>query len=187
MLEQWQLRLRNYQFTPKKIAAVGLGVSLLAGLGFYVFIHIPLQAAAQEMHGQAAAMAGQVTQIGNFSNAHINDKTYLQELDKRQAQVDKALPAQMTQGQFWAGTERLAQNCGIQLLGLAPQGVETGREYSTMAVKVHVSGTYYSLLAFLQGLRDGERLVTVKDMALQAQSGKIDGTLWLNIYAVSDK
>ena len=43
------------------------------------------------------------------------------------------------------------------------------------------------LLAFLQGLRDGERLVTVKDMALQAQSGKIDGTLWLNIYAVSDK
>ena len=187
MTELWRQRLKDLNLTAGKMAAVAAAMSLLSALAFYYFIHVPLLAAAQDIHGQAQDMARQITRIGNFCNAHINDKDYLQELKKRQSLADKALPAEMQQGQFWAETERLAERCGIRLLGLTPERNEDGKGCSSMTVKVHISGGYFSLLAFLQGLRDGERLVTVKNMALQEQEGKIDGTLWLNIYAVSDR
>ena len=187
MTELWRQRLKDLNLTAGKMAAVAAAMSLLSALAFYYFIHVPLLAAAQDIHGQAQDMARQITRIGNFCNAHINDKDYLQELKKRQSLADKALPAEMQQGQFWAETERLAERCGIRLLGLTPERNEDGKGCSSMTVKVHISGRYFSLLAFLQGLRDGERLVTVKNMALQEKNVTIDGTLWLNIYAVSDR
>lgn len=173
--------------TREKLAAIALVGTLLAGGGFYFLVHIPLQAAANAMEGQAHSLARQVSVIGNFTNAHSGDKSYWQDLARRQALVDKALPESMGSGRLGAELERLAGRCSISLLEFAPQQEQQAAGYDILPVKLHVRGQYFSLLAFLQGLRDGERLVTVKDMSLQAAAGKIEGTLWLNIYAVSDE
>ena len=188
MNKSWWIKISAAADRGKALLVAGMLAGLVvSGLVFYLFLHRPLQAETASRIHQAEGAAQEVSRIVNFRNAHLNDKEQRQALAKRQAAVDKALPDQLEQGLFLGELERLTRRCQLQLLALSPEPAEQAEGYKALTVKLRLQGSYFQLMAFLQGLRDGERLVTVKKMALQCAQGQIAGDLWLEIYAVSNE
>ena len=169
------------------IVAVGSAGTLLLGLLFYFCLHKPLAAGAADYARQAAQSASKVTQITNFQNAHLNFKEYQAEIDKREKRVRSFLPEDIGQGVFIISVERLALKNEMQLEMVSPQKLMTDTDKICLPLKVKLTGSYFGLLKFLQGLQNGERLVEVEDMSVTVKGDSLMVDMLLNIYAVPAK
>jgi len=161
--------------------------TLIWGLLFYFFLHVPLSAATEDYRQQAVESSQVVTKITNFKNAHMDFLPYEAEIEKREKRVRGYLPASIGQGEFILAVERLALQNGMKLERIIPQQLVNGEDSLCLPLKVGLSGSYFSLLNFLQGLQQGERFVKVKDMSVKVEAGDMIVDLLLNIYAVPEK
>ena len=154
---------------------------------FYFALHRPLMAAAGDYEQQAAESARKITAVVNFQNAHLDMKEYRAELKKREQRVRQYLPCDIAQGEFILYVERLAQAGKMELQLVSPQKTETAEEAWCLPLRLRLAGSYFGLLKFLQGLQEGERLVTVKNMSITSRERVLQADMLVNIYAVPAK
>ena len=177
----------NSGHMSQTMLGLGAAATLCLLLLFFLAVHLPLERAAQEYRSEAAEAAGEIVTIGNFQNAHLDRKAYLAELNKRQERAWKALPEDLEQGKFIVYVERLAQQSHIQLQQVSPQKKAAAADKRSLSLHLRLQGGYFSLLRFMRGLQDGERLVAVNNMAVRVEGQELVTDLVVNIYAVSDK
>ena len=189
MMKKLLARVKIHSGTHKAATMIGLAMGGTIGLllSFFVLVHLPLRQAAQEYRNEAAEKAGEIVTVGNFQNAHLDRKAYLAELSKRQECAAKAVPDHMEQGKFIVYVQRLAQQSRIQLQQIRPQQKETDDDKHSLSLHLRLQGGYFSLLKFMRGLQDGERLVVINNMAVRLEGQQLVTDLAVNIFAVSDK
>ena len=161
--------------------------TLLGAVLFYVALHRPLVAATDEWNRQADADKKAYTQVTNFQNTHLDMKEYRLDLSRRQKRVHQYLPDDMAQGDFLLSLERLAVQNHLQLENVSPQKSIQMEENCCLPVKIKLTGGYFALLKFLQGLENGERMVLVKNMSIAVKERALEVDMLINIFAVSAK
>ncbi|BAL83737.1 hypothetical protein SELR_20290 [Selenomonas ruminantium subsp. lactilytica TAM6421] len=189
MMEKLLARLKKYRHGREGgtlLWLLVLGTTGLLSL-FFLLVHMPLKQAAQEYRNEASAAAGEVVVIGNFQNAHLNRKEYQAELDKRQQRAMLAIPDKMDMSRFIVEIERLAQQSRLQLQLIRPQKGNDDMDIACLSLRLCLQGGYFSLLKFMQGLQNGERLVQVHNVTVRTEGQDLVTDLVVNIYAVSDK
>lgn len=189
MMRKLLAKWKTYHNCHKKTAVLWLGfggtIALLAI--FLLLVHLPLERAAQEYRSEATEAAAEIVTVGNFQNAHLDRKAYLAELNKRQERARRAVPDSLEQGKFIVYVERLAQQSRIQLQQVSPQSKREAGEKDGLSLHLRLQGGYFSLLRFMRGMQEGERLVVVNNLAVHAEGQQLVTDLAVNIFAVSDK
>ncbi len=187
MMETLQGKLETICRDIQGIVVIGSVGTVLLGLFFYWFCHRPLVAATEEYEGQYVKHVREVTEITNFQNAHLNFKEYREEVGKREKRVQEYLPADIGQGEFIQTIERLAIRNKMQLDRISPQKLVPGTQINCQPIQVGVTGSYFGLLKFLQGLQNGARLVVIENMSVKVNETNLAVDMLLNIYAVPAK
>lgn len=187
MMERLLRKIRAGSKDKGYVIILTLAGTLAGGLLFYFFLHKPLLAAAEDCNRQAAEAVREVTAVTNFQNAHLNMKEYRAELKKREQRVMQYLPENLSQGEFILYLERLAMRSKMELQMVNPQKSELQGDVFCLPLKLKLTGSYFCLLKFLQGLQEGERLAVVKNMSIEAKENMLSVSMLLNIYAVPVK
>lgn len=187
MMEKLLMKLRAGSKDKYYTIMLVLAGTLVGGLLFYFALHKPLRAAAEECNRQAVESLREVTAVTNFQNEHLDMKVYQGELKKREQRVMQYLPEHMSQGEFILYLERLAVQSKMELQAVSPQKSELQGDVFCLPLKLKLTGSYFCLLKFLQGLQEGERLAVVKNMSVEAKENILSVTMLLNIYAVPVK
>ena len=183
-------RLKNLDSKEKYFLLMGLAGTAFLWMLFYFVLHCPLQRAAMECRQESVQAAGEITVVTNFQNAHLQFKEYQGELAKREKRARHALPDKMAQGEFLSALDRLAVNSGIRIIAVSPGKITVSEESLCLPIRVHLAGGYFSLLRFMQGLQEGDRLVVINRMSVkQSKEKEADLTveLGLKIFAVPDE
>ena len=186
-MDKFLRKIQTYSKEDAYRIVASLAGTLLGGLLFYFALHRPLAAAAEEYARQAAETTQKITAVTNFQNAHLNMKEYRGELKKREQRVRQYLPESMEQGGFILYLKRLALQSKMELQMVRPQKNEPFGEALCLPIKLKLTGTYFCLLKFLQGLQEGERLAVVKNMSIISKGDVLEADMLVNIYAVPAK
>ena len=160
---------------------------LLLLTGGYFFIHEPLNAMEQEARLSAEKSRTDLTVVDNYQNAHLDMAAYEKELAEHQAHADQAMPDTLEQGKFLGMLQQEALRSHIELKQVVPKTVQQNGQLSVLPVEVKMCCSYFSLLAFLQGLQQSERYVQVERTAVHEEDGALDCSLRLQIYAWNGK
>lgn len=159
-------------------------VSVLLGLGFYQFIHLPLREGIQEAVSENVQVRTEVVSVENYQNAHLDFATFEKDLQEQQARADHALPVQLEQGEFLTEVQQQALRHQVQLQGVIPGKAEEQDGVKVLPIQLKFHCSYFALLSFLRELQASERYILVKQTAVQMKDGLLDCEMVLNIFAM---
>lgn len=177
MTMRWKLEGREW------LGAV-VCVSVLLGVGFYEFVHLPLQDKLQAAISQNSKLQAEVVSIENYQNAHLDFSVFEKDLHEQQARADHALPMQLDQGAFLNVVQQQALRHQVQLQGVIPGKAEEKDGVKALPIQLNFRCSYFALLSFLRELQESERYVLVKQTAVQMKDGQLDCEIVLNIFAM---
>jgi Tfp pilus assembly protein PilO len=83
--------------------------------------------------------------------------------------------------------ERLALHNQMELHMVRPQKNISAEDNQCLPIKIRITGRYFGLLKFLQGLQDGERLAVVKNLSIVSKGDTLESDMLIHIYAVPAK
>jgi len=187
MMDKYWLKIMTCHEEKTYVLAMALAGTLIGVMLFYFVLHRPLAAAADDYVRQAAESTQEITAISNFQNAHLQMKEYRTELAKREQRIMQYLPEKMAQGEFIQSLERLALQNKVKLQMVSPQKSISDGDSLCLPIKIKLTGGYFGLLKFIQGLQDGERLAVVNHMEITAKEAVLDVEMLVHIYAVPAK
>jgi type IV pilus assembly protein PilO len=100
------------------------------------------------------------------------------------------LPGSLEQGNFLVALDRLAVRSHLRILSVVPGKAAADEGRHCLPVKLQLTGNYFSLLHFLQGLQQGERLVVINSLTVKQGKDREDALtaeLGLSIFSVPDE
>ena len=159
-------------------------VSVLLGLGFYQFIHLPLRAGLQETAAENMRVRTTVVSVENYQNAHLDFAAFEKDLREQQTRAGHALPAQLEQGTFLTEIQQQALRHQVQLQGVIPGKVEEVDHVKVLPIQLKFHCSYFALLSFLRDLQESDRYISVKQTTVQMKDGLLDCEMVLNIFAM---
>lgn len=150
---------------------------------FFLLLYLPQTARSNELRAQLLAQQQQVKTVETFALAHPEADKYLSELDKRQAMLDKMLPAAPDIGDFVLQVERAAKETGVQVSQMKPSVPVNKEGYREIPVEILVKGNFFQTAAFLKKLEDGQRFSLVQTLSLQSRQSILDCKINATVYA----
>ena len=164
---------------------VSVAAAVILMAAFYFFVHLPLRAYCESNKDETAALKEEILELQNFQNAHLDLKTYRQELDARKARADKALPEHLEQGNFLGRIQADALGTGMEVQQAAPKEVSSLEGgYVALPVSLRVAGSYFELLDFLGRLRQEERFYQFRQLQVKdSGNGRLQAELMLVMFA----
>ena len=142
----------------------------LAGL-WLLLVHAPLRAARQAAEGEARTARAELVRVQNDANRAQSESGARAAQQKWQRLLEGALPEHLAVERFLAALARRAAADGLILHGVTPgegQAREDGLVEQPLALSL--SGDYFSLLRFLQGLADlgaDGRFVAIRELRVR--------------------
>ena len=138
-------------------ATLLLCVSSIAG--YYFFVHRPFEVEIFRLELERRKAVRQSVDIINFKNLHGDLEEVLVDLDQQRDDLERALPTQLSQGDFINYIQSTALTNQIR-------GVPTRDEnlpITRLPIRVRVECTYFKLLDFLKTLEGSERLIDIEN------------------------
>ncbi len=145
------------------LATVLLCLSISAA--YYFVVHQPLERELLQLDLERRKAAQQSVDILNFKNEHGDLSELLTDLNDQRVDVDRALPNQLSQGDFINYMQSTALANQIRLLSMTP-GTPTRDEslpIIRLPIRVKLECSYFKLLDFLKALENSERLINIKN------------------------
>lgn len=145
------------------VATVLLCLSITAA--YYFIVHQPLERELVQLDLERRRAAQQSIDILNFKNEHGDLSELLLELDEQRVDVERALPTQLSQGEFINYMQSTALANKIQLLEITPgtPARDEALPIIRLPIKIRLECSYFKLLDFLKALEQSERLINIKN------------------------
>ena len=154
-----------------KLILIGAGAALvLSGVWFFV-LWSPQgknldQAKADKVAAEQRASALQ-TRLTHLKRLEANSAV----LDAERARLATAIPTTDDLDKFILAVNDRAAKSGVSFISVSPSpptaaGPGAAGAPQAIGLQMQVTGDYFSILSFLEKLRDGERLVTVETFSL---------------------
>lgn len=168
--------------SPQYLIILYLVAVLAAGLAVSSIFLYPQEMRIFEMSRQLSAEKQKVAVIESFILAHPDTEQYLTQLQQSLAKADQALPGSLDVSKFIAQLEKDARESGVKLLNIKPSAMTDRAGYREMPVEVSIEGQFYSTMAFLKRLEDGERFSLPSAFLIQQKPGGLSTRLNLQIF-----
>ncbi|HEY4520503.1 MAG TPA: type 4a pilus biogenesis protein PilO [Candidatus Paceibacterota bacterium] len=171
--------------SPGSKNLTGAVLCALAGVLFWVFV-MP-----------SYSMIGQTQTAVSERQALLDDRTktiasieeIVKEYQKREqevARLSSVVPAKKSAAEVVSAIQDIAGRTGLQLvsLGLADQKADQNIPYNTLNIDISLSGSYLSLVSFLETLEKNIRLMDVVsiDATQSAGGGNLGFRVRVNAY-----
>lgn len=180
--KDWWKRFTDRKWSRKSLEAAGVICLLLLASGYF-FIHKPLVDMEQEARQVAEKSRTDLVAVDNYQNNHMDMAAYEKELVEHQARANLAMPDSLEQGTFLGMLQQEALRNHIELKQVVPKPVQQDGNLLILPVEVKMHCDYFSLLSFLQGIKECERYIQIEHTAVHEDSGALNCSLQLRIYA----
>ena len=151
-------------------------ICVLSVAAYWNLYHLPLERELLQMELHRQQAAKQIVEILNFKNEQGDLDGLMRELDEQRAELERALPPALSQGEFINYLQTKARSNQIRLISLTPGTVARDEDLPIirLPLRVKVECTYFKLLDFLKELEAGERLINIGNFKA---TGKNDGEM----------
>ena len=102
-------------------------------------------------------------------------KQELADLQQEVAQLEKLLPTDKELPGLLRSITRVAQNYGVKINNISPQGVLDQPNYSEISYRISAQANYHSLANFLAELARGKRILSFRNINYSAYSESTKG------------
>ncbi len=160
----------------------------LAAVAAYFFLyHQPLERKILQLELDRRKAAQQSVDIINFKNRHGDLSKLMLDLNEQRNDLERALPPQLSQGEFINYMQSTALAHQIRLLEITPNTPtrDEALPITRLPIRVHIECTYFELLDFLKALEQSERFIDIKNFKATSTSegARLNCELELMIFA----
>jgi type IV pilus assembly protein PilO len=172
-MEELLRKLRK--LTPAKKAGVTAGVVLLAALVDYQFFYSDAAARIVSARAHESDLQDEMSGYGRRRGEYLGFRAELDELQKEQRELLRALPKRAEIPSFLASVQEQAELVGLEVLSVdigqeAPQDL-----YLRIPVKMEVRGTYHQVARFFRNVSELQRIVNVENLSITPDKDKVVG------------
>jgi len=163
------------KLTPAKKAGVTMGIVMLAALVNYQFFYSDAAARIVSAHAHEADLQDEMSTYQRRRGEYLAFKAELEDLEKEQRELLKALPKRAEIPSFLASVQEQAELVGLEVLSVdigqeAPQD-----QYLRIPVKMEVRGSYHQIARFFRNVSELQRIVNVENLSIAPDKDKGGG------------
>ncbi len=124
-------------------------------------------------------------EISDIKSRHGDLSAFVLE---KEMQLDEArifLPATLAQDKFVDELYKTAELCGAKITSISTSEATSAEELQAQVVSVNLEADYISLMNFIRGVIDGERLTTLDEISIERSGGILSCDLDFKIFATA--
>lgn len=172
-MEELLRKLRKLSAAKK--AGVTVGIVLLAALVNYQFFYSDAAARIVSAHAHETDLQDEMSTYQRRRGEYLAFRAELEDLEKEQRELLKALPKRAEIPSFLASVQEQAELVGLEVLT-----VEIGQEgpqdqYLRIPVKMEVRGSYHQIARFFRNVSELQRIVNVENLSIAPDKDKGGG------------
>jgi len=158
-----------------KKVGVTVGVVFLVALLNYQFFYSDAAARIVSAHAHQRDLQDEMTSYQRRRGEYMAFKAELEDLQKEQRELLKALPKRAEIPSFLASVQEQAELVGLEVLSVdigqeAPQD-----QYLRIPVKMEVRGSYHQIARFFRNVSELQRIVNVENLSITPDKDKGGG------------
>ena len=169
------------KFLPPIIFAL----TIILLVGWYVFFYEPTQREILNMELETRRLSEVAREISDIKARHGDLSAFVLE---KEMQLDEArifLPATLAQDKFVDELYKTAELCGAKITSISTSEATSAEEIQAQVVSVNLEADYISLMNFIRGVIDGERLTTLDEISIERSGGILSCDLDFKIFATA--
>ena len=169
------------KFLPPIIFAL----TIILLVGWYVFFYEPTQREILNMELETRRLGEVAREISDIKARHGDLSAFVLE---KEMQLDEArifLPATLAQDKFVDELYKTAELCGAKITSIRTDEATSAEEIQAQIVSVNLEADYISLMNFIRGVIDGERLTTLDEISIERSGGILSCDLDFKIFATA--
>lgn len=173
--------MSDRKFLPPIIFAL----SIILLVGWYVFFYEPTQREILNMELETRRLSEVAREISDIKARHGDLSAFVLE---KEMQLDEArifLPATLAQDKFVDELYKTAELCGAKITSISTSEATSAEEIQAQVVSVNLEADYISLMNFIRGVIDGERLTTLDEISIERSGGILSCDLDFKIFATA--
>ena len=173
--------MNDKRFLPPII----IGLTIILFVGWYGFIYEPAQREILSMELETRRLSEIEREISDIK-ARRGDLSAV--VFEKELQLDEArnfLPATLAQDKFVDELYRTAELCGAKIISIRTDEATSAEELQAQIVSVNLEADYISLMNFIRGVIDGERLTTLDEISIERSGGILSCDLDFKIFATA--
>ena len=172
--------MRDNFFLPTTII-----LCIIIFVGWYQFFYTTTQREILNMELETRRLSEVEREISDIK-ARRGDLSAV--VFEKELQLDEArnfLPATLAQDKFVDELYRTAELCGARIISIRTGEVTSTEELQAQVVSVNLEADYISLMNFIRGVIDGERLTTLDEISIERSGGILSCDLDFKIFATA--
>jgi len=173
--------MSDRKFLPPIIFAL----SIILLVSWYVFFYEPTQREILNMELETRRLSEVAREISDIKARHGDLSAFVLE---KEMQLDAArifLPATLAQDKFVDELYKTAELCGAKITSISTSEATSAEELQAQIVSVNLEADYISLMNFIRGVIDGERLTTLDEISIERSGGILSCDLDFKIFATA--
>jgi len=172
-MEELLRKLRK--LTPAKKVGVTVGIVVLAALIDYQFFFSDAAARILSARAHEADLQDEMSSYQRRRGEYLGFRAELEDLQKEQRELLKALPKRAEIPTFLASVQEQAELVGLEVLSV-DIGQETPQDqYLRIPVKMEVRGSYHQVARFFRNVSELQRIVNVENLSIAPDKDKTTG------------
>lgn len=169
----------------KFLPPIIFGLIIILSVGYYKFIYEPAQREILSMELETRRLSEVALEISDIKSRHGDLSAFVLE---KEMQLDEArifLPATLAQDKFVDELYKTAELCGAKITSIRTDEATSAEELQAQIVSVNLEADYISLMNFIRGVIDGERLTTLDEISIERSGGILSCDLDFKIFATA--
>lgn len=163
------------KLSAAKKAGVTVGIVFLAALLNYQFFYSDAAARILSAHAHETDLQDEMSSYQRRRGEYMAFRAELDDLQKEQRELLKALPKRAEIPSFLASVQEQAELVGLEVLSVdigqeAPQD-----QYLRIPVKMEVRGSYHQISRFFRNVSELQRIVNVENLSISPDKDKGGG------------
>ncbi len=173
--------MSDRKFLPPIIFAL----SIILLVGWYVFIYEPTQRKILSMELETRRLNEVEREIFDMKARHVDLSAFVLEKEMQLDEARNFLPATLAQDKFVDELYKTAELCGAKITSIRTDEAISAEEIQAQVVSVNLEADYISLMNFIRGVIDGERLTTLDEISIERSGGILSCDLDFKIFATA--
>jgi type IV pilus assembly protein PilO len=161
---------------PARIA-VGVGLSVLIGLGYWVVFYSDISAKIESAKRQQNQLRSDLSTQQAAQASYFADRDELAMRQQRQRELNKALPPEAEAASFLSSLQTVANVSGVDLRGWQPLEEKAEQYYARVPMKVEMVGKFHQVAKFALEAGRTERIINLENIEISDPKLEGDGVV----------
>ncbi|WP_027340122.1 type 4a pilus biogenesis protein PilO [Halonatronum saccharophilum] len=174
-----------FKFDSRVIVFSIILTSILVLLGSYFFAFRPTLAKIEQLRGDLEGKQLQLEEVNKSALEFQELEKELLILREELEELDMTMPEDIKLSAFLSDIEELARRSDVKLEIFSPREVTKKENYNKQAIDLLLSGSYQSMVVFLEKIESMKRLINIESLGIVDRgNGDVELEAYLYIYSL---